>query len=94
VPAYTRWSDLEPDPVLADRTAGLWLDAFDDDLWWSPDRLADHLDAGRGVVMVSPELHGRRPDELWDRLAGLELASHPGLALCTDEPDTAERRLP
>jgi hypothetical protein len=91
VPAYTRWSDLEPDPVLLDRTRGLWLDAFTNDFWWSPADLAEHLEAGRGVVIVSPELHGRQPDAHWAWLAGLDIASHPGLAICTDDPEGAER---
>lgn len=91
VPTYTRWSDLEPDPILVGRTSGLWLDAFTDDFWWSPAALAEHLQAGRDVVIVSPELHGRQPDAYWAWVAGLDVVSHPGLAICTDDPEGAER---
>lgn len=84
---YTRWSDVEPDPLLLQQCAGVWLDAFHDDTWWSEHDVRSVLEAGTRVAVVSPELHGRDPKPLWDRLARSGLAAEPGLLLCTDLPD-------
>lgn len=81
VPAWTRWSDVEPEPLLLGSSAGIWLDAFHDDGWWSADAVGAAV-AQRPVCVVSPELHGRDPRGLWDRLAEV-----PGVWLCTDRPE-------
>lgn len=91
VPVYTRWSDIERQPILDQQTSGIWLDAFHDDGWWSAEQLLQHLALGLAVAIVSPELHGRRPDPVWERLRALGLHTHPGLSVCTDEPELAER---
>ena len=46
------------------------------------------LDDGESVCLVSPELHGREPDTLWQYLHSLEDRS--GLILCTDFPELAQ----
>lgn len=89
VPVYTRLSDVEPEPLLADRAAGIWLDAFHSD-WWDTGMIARHLDAGRGVCVVSPDLHRRDHRLAWDRLAAAELAGSDRLMLCTDHPQDAK----
>lgn len=84
LPFFTRHSDVEPDPILYDRASGVWLDSFDS-MWFTRETVESHLRAGKRVCIVSPELHGRNPDELWPQLRGL-----PDLAmLCTDAPDRA-----
>lgn len=82
-PVYARWSELEP-PVLTGGEAGLWLDAFTDDGWWDADAVRGHLADGRRVVLVSPELHGRSPLAVWERLRSEGLGALPGFGLCTD----------
>ena len=90
VPVYTRLSDVEPEPLLADRAAGIWLDAFHSD-WWDADTIARLLDAGLGVCAVSPELHRRDHSPVWDRLAAAaDLAGSDRLMLCTDHPQDAK----
>ena len=91
VPVFARWSDLERRPVVTDKMAGLWLDAFFDDDWWSENDLVQRLDSGLSVSVVSPELHGRDPGEVWDRLRSSGLHTRPELFLCTDDPELAER---
>lgn len=86
VVAYTRWSDVEPAPVLRESSAGIWLDAFHDDDWWEAEHVRAELQAGRRVAIVSPELHGRAPEGVWDRILRAGLGSHRQLALCTDVP--------
>lgn len=90
VPVFTRQSDIEPEPLLADVCAGIWLDAFKTD-WWEADTVHQHLDKGLQVCIVSPELHGRAHLPVWERLyAESDLLSAPGLMICTDHPDAAK----
>lgn len=89
VPVFTRHSDIESEPVLLDDAAGVWLDGFYSD-WWDAGVIRRHLDAGRRVCIVSPELHGRDPYPVWDRLAATDLRQSARLMLCTDFPADAK----
>ncbi len=89
VPVYVRHSDVEPEPVLYDRAAGVWLDQFHSD-WICPDDVARHLDAGKVVCLVSPELHRRDHRSQWEQLAACpDIVGHDGFLLCTDFPESA-----
>lgn len=84
IPVYTRQSEYEKEPSFYSEAKGVWLDAFDS-VWYSRDLIWSHLRSGKDVCLVSPELHGREPHELWNFLQeDKELVSHPHLALCTD----------
>ena len=90
VPVYTRLSDVEPEPLLADRAAGIWLDAFHFD-WWDAATIARQLDAGRRVCIVSPDLHRRDHRPVWDKLAAADdVAGSDDVMLCTDFPQDAK----
>ena len=89
LPFFTRHSDVEPEPILYDRADGVWLDAFEDE-WFGAEVVRRHLDAGKRVCVVSPELHGRPHEAQWAMLE--PLAGAPGLMLCTDLPDIARER--
>ncbi len=90
VPVFTRHSDIEPEPLLAKRCAGIWLDAFGSD-WWDADTIRRHLDVGRRVCIVSPELHQRPYLPVWERLAAADdLLNASELMICTDHPQTAK----
>jgi hypothetical protein len=91
VRTFTRQSEEEQDPAFYRRAEGVWLDAFYSD-WWNPDLIARHLDAGKAVCVVSPELHGREHRGAWDRLAGSDVVAHPRLMICTDRPEDAAAR--
>lgn len=84
VPVFTRHSDIEPDPVLYRQAAGVWLDSFAATRWWDGDDIRRHLEAGKRVVVVSDELHGRPHGETWDALRASGLHREPALGLCTD----------
>lgn len=89
VPVFTRISDVEPDPALADRAAGVWLDAFHAD-WWDASTIDRLLDQGLSVCVVSPELHKRDHRPAWDTLAAIATAAASDrLMLCTDFPQQA-----
>jgi hypothetical protein len=85
---FTRHSEVEEQPAFYARAAGVWLDAFASE-WWTADTISRHLDAGKTVCVVSPELHGRDPRQAWDRLAAFR--TDPRVMLCTDRPEDAKR---
>lgn len=90
VPVFTRMSDFEPDPVLADRCAGIWLDAFQSD-WWDAATVESQVASGRRVCIVSPELHKREHIPVWERLADAgDLIATDDVMLCTDFPEAAK----
>jgi hypothetical protein len=86
---FARLSELEPRSPLADRAAGIWLDAFEG-TWFDAALIREWLDRGRDVCVVSPELHGRPHEPLWALVRGC-LATVRGpvgrLMLCTDLPE-------
>lgn len=87
---FVRLSEYEPQSLLLDQAAGVWLDAFNSD-WWGMDMLRSLTSRGKTVAIVSPELHGRTHDPVWRRIYGAEAAVKDRLLLCTDFPDRAER---
>lgn len=87
---FTRQSEWEPCPVLYERAAGVWVDGFQGDGWITEELINGHLQRGKRVCLVSPELHGRDPAGFWERLAAFRVDCG-GLLLCTDRPDEAKR---
>ena len=92
LPYFTRHSDVEPDPVGYESAAGVWLDAFHSD-WFGPEDVRRHLDAGKRVALVSPELHGRPPTDVWNWLRELEYSEDQDLMICTDHPRRVSQML-
>ncbi len=90
LPFYTRHSDVEPEPILYAQAAGVWLDAFAAE-WFGAEVVYRHMEAGKTVCIVSPELHGRNPEALWTWLADLKGESR--VILCTDRPTDAKKAL-
>lgn len=88
IPFFTRVSEYEREPVLLNESAGVWLDAFMDD-WYSDDTVRSFLAAGKRVCIVSPELHRRVYQPLWNRLKELDREASGRLMLCTDLPEEA-----
>ena len=84
LPYFTRHSDIEPEPIMYDNAQGVWLDGFSG-TWFDGNLIRRHLASRKRVCIVSPDLHGRDPMELWPHLGIL-----PDEAiLCTDVPDKA-----
>lgn len=86
---FSRQSEFEVTPCLYDHSAGVWLDCFLN-TWFSEGLLTSHLEAGKGICIVSPELHQRTNfiTEQWS-----SLLKHPRLSdltLCTDFPKKAQ----
>jgi glycerophosphoryl diester phosphodiesterase len=85
---YTRHSELEPVPPFYERAHGVWIDAFYSD-WITAEVVRKHLDAGKQVALVSPELHGRDHAAAWDAWSNLK---GENIAICTDLPHLAAER--
>ena len=86
-----RLSDLEPLVIPTQTPARwLWLDSFVHD-WFIEAELPD-LSNFAGVVVVSPELHGRGKDDVWSWLSS-RWSAFPNLCVCTDFPEEFARFL-
>ena len=86
LPTYTRISDHEPIPIWDNYAKGIWLDGFETD-WFENDLLIGLIGAGKPVCIVSPELHGRPHEALWNRIRPLK--AYKNLFICTDLPEMA-----
>jgi hypothetical protein len=90
LPVFLRLSEYEPQTPLLERSAGVWLDAFERD-WWTPDTVRALQARGKAVAVVSPELHGRPHEDTWQALRSLEPDVRTSVLLCTDFPADADR---
>lgn len=91
LPAFTRQSEHERERVLYDEALGVWLDAFER-LWFGADIVRQTLADGKALCVVSPELHGRAPEALWDMLEREGLFDSD-LMVCTDLPEVLRARM-
>ena len=89
LPYYTRHSDLEAVPALYEAARGVWLDDFAGG-FVDEAKIAAHLDAGKHVAVVSPELHGRVHGEVWAQWRRWAVWADPRVHLCTDHPLQAQ----
>ena len=86
IPVFVRMSEFEVESSLLGSAAGVWLDAFFDE-WYDMELINSLLSRGKAVCIVSPELHGRSYESLWQRLKPFSRSS--GVMLCTDHPKLA-----
>ena len=88
LPVAVRVSEYEPlRPELFAKLnlrTRVWLDAFDSD-WWLDEPQITALASSGTIIVVSPELHGRDPERVWNWFVQ---SANQGLdvLLCTDEP--------
>ncbi|MFN0019028.1 MAG: hypothetical protein ACKVP0_12260 [Pirellulaceae bacterium] len=85
MPFFTRHSEFETVPALLERSNGIWLDAFQSD-WYNAAVIEGHLQGGKQVCVVSPELHRRSKDNVW-RLLRQVASPGPNVLCCTDFPE-------
>lgn len=87
---FTRHSEYEPYPALYEKAKGVWLDCFESD-WWHIKDVEKHLQEGKLIALVSPELHRREYQNVWEiwRQIEREFATE-NLMLCTDFPKQAQ----
>ncbi len=85
-PVFARMSEIEKVPACFDQIEGVWLDSFDGE-WFDCNLINSLLEQRKKVCVVSSELHGRDPSNLWAMLS--PLAQEERLILCTDQPERA-----
>lgn len=88
IPVFTRHSDMEEVPAIYKESKGVWLDAFRSD-WWDVEVIQRHIDAGKQVAVVSPELHGRSYSYVWSMMRTPTICHNDDIILCTDLPEAA-----
>lgn len=84
----TRHSDIETSPLLYEKSFGVWLDMFFGD-WVIESTINYHIESGKEVCIVSPELHNRNYHNFWKKLKAMNLIGE--IMMCTDYPDKAEK---
>ena len=85
----TRMSDIENPPLLLEKSQWIWVDQFRDFIF-SPGQLKAFQEQGKILAFVSPELHQRPHESLWDFVEKNFKTSL--IYLCTDLVDEAKSR--
>lgn len=88
LPFFTRQSEIEPEVVLYRECCGVWMDMFFSD-WIEEEDVLRHLDCGKRVCLVSPDLHKRPHEKFWEHIASWACVSSQELLMCTDYPEDA-----
>jgi len=87
---FTRQSEFEANPILYEKSKGVWIDCFNSD-WIDESTIESHLTHGKQVCLVSPELHKRPFEKEWERLKKMSTSISPDVMLCTDYPEQARK---
>jgi len=88
---FTRESEFETEASFYEQADGVWMDEFRTP-WITPQRVQHHLDNGKKVCIVSPELHQMDYLARWkDYKAVSRNLDKVELVLCTDFPEEARR---
>jgi hypothetical protein len=88
---FARRSEYEPESTQLQLAQGIWLDGFHGE-WFTSQDWSSYLATGKGVSIVSPELHKRPHLPFWNQLLAwlkteqASLANPSRLMLCTDFP--------
>lgn len=89
---FTRQSEIEQNPALYDEACGVWCDEFYSH-WISESTILAHLENGKKVAIVSPELHKRDYKTAWNHYKQIiesnALSDDSRIFLCTDFPHLA-----
>lgn len=87
---FCRQSEQEMVPSFYFESDGVWMDQFTEN-WINETEIAKHLDNGKRVALVSPELHSQEYEHFWKMLLDSELYKDERVLLCTDYPAEANR---
>lgn len=88
--AYTRQSEYEITPSFYEKAEGIWMDEFLGH-WITQDKIKSHLDNGKSVCIVSPELHKRNYLKEWQLYKeSFNMVDDKQVSICTDNPVEAK----
>ena len=88
---FIRYSEYETaNAELYERCKGIWLDIFKSG-WYDNNFVNLHLSNKKKIAFVSPELHGRNEDSLWQMIKENNWNQSSQIMLCTDLPDAAKK---
>ena len=82
---FTGLSDILPQPVMLEKSAGIWLDCFNSD-WYDSKVIDSLIDKGKKVCLVSADLHKRPTEDQWSTIKNAKNFKSDSLLLCTDKP--------
>lgn len=86
----TRQSEYEKLPSYYELADGLWIDEFHGH-WVTDEIIENHLENGKVVCLVSPELHNRDYLSEWSHYKSIEKKIGKNIMMiCTDYPEEAE----
>jgi glycerophosphoryl diester phosphodiesterase len=87
---FTRQSEYEHEPSFYKDVDGVWLDEFH--MHWSDESvITGHINTGKKVCIVSPEIHGRDNRLEWEDYKKIDEKLKNGkLMICTDRPEKAK----
>ncbi len=85
--AFTRMSEYEKEPVLLEKSQGVWMDEWENS--WINEGVIDQMrQQGKMFSIISPEIHGRDKANMWKFLK--KYVDDADVMLCTDTPVEAE----
>ena len=88
---YTRLSEYESTPSFYKLAHGVWLDEFNHH-WLTDSIIEEHLNAGKSLCIVSPDLHRRDYAKEWHHYKQIEKRiGLDKLMICTDYPEEARK---
>lgn len=86
IAVFTRQSEYEREPAFYDLASGIWLDEFHSH-WINDKVIIKHMNKGKKVCIVSPELHHRTFDTEWNHYREIDhQLNNDELMICTDLP--------
>jgi len=86
IPFYSRISEYEKDPTMLESCSGLWIDNFNGN-FNQVNQCSKYINqTNKKVCLVSPELHDRDYDYVWQKIVKKELYKSNNFLICTDKP--------
>ena len=87
---FTRCSEYETMPSFYNNAQGVWIDEFNGH-WIDKNLLDGHIQNGKLICIVSPELHNRSYFDEWTHYLKIQKElSYKKLMICTDMPEKAK----
>jgi hypothetical protein len=68
----------------------VWLDGFYSDWWINSEEIKSVMEK-TDIIIVSPEIHGREYNKVWEWLLIKRTEGYTNLSICTDKPEEIMR---